>query len=266
MIHIRKIYFVAKQKCKTSISLLREWTYDFLFKVKGCLLKNNKTHSIFYLPNFKVDSIQSEIKRKRDYFEIDNLIFVCHQWKNGIISERIKTEIVLDIGANIGNHTLYYINECNAKCVYAFEPVSSIFKILKKNIMLNHLEDRVTLYNIAAGSSLTNASISHYDEKNIGGTTIQEKTNGEIKVFPIDILKIYKRIGLIKIDVEGFEIDVLKGIKETIMRNMPFIMIEIRDVHFKEANKLLSTLGYDFIEIHPKIEWWDYNDYLFFPK
>ena len=48
-----------------------------------------------------------------------------------------------------GNHTLFFCNECRAKKVYAFEPVKKTYKILKRNIVLNQLQDKVITYNSA---------------------------------------------------------------------------------------------------------------------
>ena len=122
------------------------------------------------------------------------------------------------------------------------------------------------MHNYAVGSSKGTASISHFDERNIGGTSIKEVNNGSIQVVPIDILNIGDNIGLVKIDVEGFEVNVIKGMIKTIQMNMPYIMIEIKHTHLEEIKQLLLPIGYDYTEIHEQIDWWDYNDYLFFPK
>lgn len=48
-----------------------------------------------------------------------------------------ENKIVVDIGANIGNHTVFFANVCKAKKVYSFEPQEKVFEILKKNVEIN---------------------------------------------------------------------------------------------------------------------------------
>lgn len=93
-----------------------------------------KTKSNFYLPFLPMDSIQCGILLSDDYFERENLDKVFRNFQNGIIGETVLSGkgALLDIGANIGNHTLYFCNEYNAKKVYCFEPIEKTFSILEQ--------------------------------------------------------------------------------------------------------------------------------------
>lgn len=236
---------------------------DIAFTANRYILHGVNGKSSFYLPYFRSDYIQQTIFKTVNYFEKDNLDFVCKEWNNGIISERIKSTCTLDIGCNIGNHTLYYLNECNAQFVHCFEPIADTHRILCKNIRLNKLENKTKNYNVGVGTSSSMACISHYDKKNIGGTSIKIAEDGNIPVVSIDDLKI-TNVGLIKIDVEGFELNVLKGMVQTLKRDLPYITIEIRDSNFSEVLSLLESIGYQYVEIEEHRDYRDYNDYLFY--
>ena len=236
---------------------------DVAFTANRYILHGVNGKSSLYLPYFRSDYIQQTIYKTVNYFEKDNLDFVCKKWNNGIISERIKNTCILDIGCNIGNHTLYYLNEGNAKFVHCFEPIEDTYRILCKNICLNKLENKTKIYNVGVGASSSMACISHYDKKNIGGTSIKIADDGDIPVISIDSLKI-ANIGLIKIDVEGFELNVLKGMTQTLKQEHPFVTIEIRDSNFEEAKGIFSNFGYQYVEIEEHLDCRDYNDYLFF--
>lgn len=223
---------------------------SFIFSTTGLKAK-------FYLPNYKNDLIQQSIIYYKTYFEYSNLQKITQEWCHGLISKRIKNSVVLDIGSNIGNHTLYFILECDAKIVHCFEPVKSTFEILKKNIIINEVEDRVCLHNLAVGKKLGTASVDHYEPDNIGGTSIKYEDNGSIKVISIDALKIAEEISLVKIDVEGFEKEVIAGMLQTIDLYHPFILIEIQKENFDEILNQLQLLGYSYVHLGN-------IDYLFF--
>lgn len=238
---------------------------NFLFFVRGRVMAEKNLKTKFYLPYYDIDAIQQTIYQSRNYFEQKNLDYVCKLWHNGIISQVIQKSCVLDIGANIGNHTLYYLKECSAKYIFCFEPIKETFQILGKNIEINNVNDRVSIYNVAVGASNGNVRVESYDVTNIGGTKVALDNSGSIEMRSIDSLNISNKIGLVKIDVEGFELNVLRGMKNVLLQNKPYMTIEIRDKNFKDASLFLSSLGYKYIEISKHMDYRDYNDYLFFP-
>jgi len=263
---IKRIVRKAKKllaSFKEHIKDRRRKTRENRFVKNGCVMHGINGKTSVFLPNFKVDYIQNTIFNTKNYFEKENLDFVCKSWRDGVIATAIKERSVLDIGCNIGNHTLYYANECGAKSIYCFEPIAKTYDVLSKNVGLNKLETKTHLYQVGVGASSTKARIGHYDEKNIGGTTIEVANDGDIPIVSIDELNI-QDIGLVKIDVEGFELNVLKGMTKTLEREHPFITIEIRDANFEEAYKILSNYGYQYVEIEEHRDYRDYNDYLFF--
>jgi FkbM family methyltransferase len=178
------------------------------------------------------------------------------------ISDYIKpNSIILDIGSNIGNHTLYFKKILNARKVYAFEPQTGVFSILMKNIELNKLSD-VTVFNIGLGAKNTNGSID-FDGKiqnNLGGTSIREDKEGELVIKKLDDVGIEDKIDFIKIDTEGFEVDVLTGAIQTIKKSMPYIWVETFDNRYNQVFDILSSVGYVLKESYEE------GNYLFIPK
>lgn len=218
-----------------------------------------KTNSIFYLPLLSKDHIQKSIFLTEDYYEratLDKLF----SYKSGILKEKVVYGTTLDIGANIGNHTLYFCNECNAKKVYCYEPVDTIYSILKENIRLNRLEQNVSMFPVGLGEVEEQAVPAGYVIYNIGGTHLQQSKDGSISVKRLDDLNIEDKIVLIKIDVEGMEDSVLRGGINLIKKNLPFIMVESFENKFAYVKELLCGIGYTYERLDLSSNW------LFCPK
>lgn len=212
----------------------------------------------FYLPLLKLekhqvkgDFIQRTIFMTEDYFDIRSLRWLK---ENGIVRENMN---VLDIGANIGNHTVYFAKECNVNYIYSFEPVFETYKMLDKNCKLNGLEN-VSLHNFALGKEKASVKIKSFNKENCGGTALQYGYGG-MDCYALDDLKIDKKIDFIKIDVEGFENEVLLGGMNIIKKNRPIIYVEIFEENRNKVDKTLSGLGYVLKE--RKID-----DYLYLPR
>lgn len=204
----------------------------------------------FYIPLYQTDYIQQRILTEETYYEHDSLNFICKEWKDGIVQHSIQNGCILDIGANIGNHTLYFFFECGIAHAYCFEPVPTTYDILQRNISLNNLTNKTTLINAAVGAQEGVATISHYDETNIGSTQIAITQSGSIPVRSIDSMDIQEHINLIKVDVEGFEVGVVEGCIKTIERNKPYIMIEIQEENFNRIIELLSPFSYKYHQLN----------------
>ena len=182
-----------------------------------------------------------------------------------MISGEIR--VCLDIGANIGNYSKLLINKTNAK-IYAYEPLEKSFDELKK-IKEKH-KDRFFIEKLALGnedgikkiSSANDKSEKASFEKNLDKLSFIDKDN--LKEFDVSIKKLdslnffnsYSKVDFLKIDVEGYEYEVLLGGKKFIEFNSPkFIQIEInwhqlfKKINLYEFSKLLKD--YDIFKILP---------------
>ena len=196
------------------------------------------------MPYLLFDDIQNDIVFQDRFHEIGGL-------------EELDTYIpdnavILDIGANIGNHTLYWGIFRNVKKIHAFEPMIKTYEVLQKNIILNKLEQKVQLYNIALGSTKTKGSVRKGQTFNTMFTHIEVSEQGKLEIDSLDNIVAqgdFEKIDFIKIDVEQFELQVLLGAVETLKKYKPSIYVEIlyrSPENKKEILPLLNDLGYIF--------------------
>ena len=135
---------------------------------------------------------------------------------------------VVEIGANMGSHSVDMARACAPGPFYAFEPQQLLFQILCGNLAMNNVTNAVAFPD-ACGAEEGEAIVPAIDyaaSGNFGGVSLQSQGNGrKVRVRTLDGLGL-DACGLLKIDVEGFEPAVLQGAVETIRRCRPTIYIE----------------------------------------
>ncbi|CAK0750265.1 Methyltransf_21 domain-containing protein [Azospirillaceae bacterium] len=137
--------------------------------------------------------------------------------------------VALDIGANIGAHTLSMAKFVGPEgMVYAFEPQRSVYYILCANLALNEVVN-VCALQIGLGREVSKAlapRVNYATHGNFGGVSLAMAGSGdEVTVLTLDSMAL-PRCNLIKIDVEGMEDDVIAGAENTIRRLRPFMYVE----------------------------------------
>ena len=143
-----------------------------------------------------------------------------------------KDRISLDVGANKGVYA--YAMLAHSAAVHAFEPNPKVFAVLQQ-----WAKDRVQLHQVALSSTSGSADLLVPKTKagysNQGASLSAVKVKGEHGTVRIDAVRLDELemppIGFIKIDVEGFELAVLKGAAETLRRDRPNLLIEIEETH-----------------------------------
>jgi FkbM family methyltransferase len=159
-----------------------------------------------------------------------------------------KKGTVLDIGANIGCITQALV--AAGHTVQAWEPQPEVYNLLARNC-----GNIATLHNCALGSSRGIAFMPKVDYSkvgNFGGLGIGSGTL-EVEVMTLDSYQ-FQDISLMKIDVEGFEEEVLRGATETIGRCKPIIYLEAdRQEKLKSLANYLAELGYSITEHAPPL-------------
>lgn len=221
----------------------------FHLEKNGYIFECSTLKPKFYLPLYKTDYIQQCILTEGNYYESLNLDYICKKWNNGKIGQTLKDGCILDIGANIGNHTLYYFFECGIKEAICFEPINSTYNILKRNVEINNIAKFTTLIKSAVGAFNGTGTVAHYDLNNIGSTQISIDETGTIPIVSVDSMDISSNIILVKIDVEGFERNVIEGCIETLKKHKPYIMIEIQSENFEYISNELSKIGYHYLQL-----------------
>tara|TARA_B100000214_G_scaffold366976_1_gene336579 strand:- start:191 stop:1111 length:921 start_codon:yes stop_codon:yes gene_type:complete len=180
------------------------------------------------------------------YFYIDDYeesIFLIHYLN--------KQDVFIDVGSNHGHYTMIAsgISNCNS---IAIEPVKSTFDRLKMNIELNRLNN-VKLYNLGISDSDGELIISN----NMGSMNriidgVAKNNSEMISVTTLDKISVSeKKIDLIKIDVEGYEKQVLLGGENTLQNpNLNVIIIELNNSNFQygyhedETISILNNYGF----------------------
>ena len=166
------------------------------------------------------------------------------EFESGRIGRAVRDHAVLDIGANIGNHSLYFALEAGARKVVSFEPVPFTFDILARNMEVNGLEGRVEIYNCGIGAKESHAATKSIITGNIGSTRLELEDAGGIVVQPLDAFDLPEDIALVKIDVEGMEEQVIHGAHALLQAQHPFIMMEIHPENREKMWELMDSIGY----------------------
>lgn len=152
------------------------------------------------------------------------------------ITKDIKDLVIVDVGANIGNHSLFFAKECEAE-VIAFEPVPDNVKLLKKNTS----KMDVTIHEIGLS-----------DKKGRVGYEVNKENMGMcklIKGMTIEVNKldtiVKKKYHVLKIDAELYETKILQGALKSIKKHKPHIYIEGQTRSQRDQyDQILIPLGY----------------------
>lgn len=156
-----------------------------------------------------------------------------------LLEKTANNSVFVDVGANVGQ-TLIKFKSINNNMEYiGFEPNPACMKYLYALVEMNRFEN-ISLYTL--GLSLKN-EIQHLYADNIhasGASVIKDFRKKKKIVYTMNVslvrgddffINLEKKIGLVKIDVEGFESDVLIGLEETIRNHKPLIICEVLPVY-----------------------------------
>jgi len=182
-------------------------------------------------------------------------------------------DIFYDIGANIGFFTTLAAHLVgNSGQVYGFEPVPENVQRIRHNLQLNNFSNTTvieTAVSVHTGKGrLLLARHSGGAMVASAGTPVDFKGAMNVNFTSIDDLLAQKKIKpptLVKVDVEGAEIDVFKGMKQTIIKYKPIIIYEVDDGNqesFEQKSKalenLINSLGYNITPLaiaYPGVKW-----------
>jgi FkbM family methyltransferase len=219
-------------------------------QIMSDIIKHTHKGNIFYLMK---NDLMSQGVLNGEEWEPHITAFVESQLK--------PDSVFLDVGSNFGYHTILASKAC--KHVYSFEPQTEVFKLLQKSLDSNGAKN-VTAYNHALGNdnkmvtlnAVDYSATSNFGDVGVGSTgdyqivkifkqcikamlgrstTIVEGQSIEMK--KLDFFDI-PSVDLIKLDVQGYEIFVLKGAKKLLERCRPLLIVEFEDFQ-------LQKFGYD---------------------
>lgn len=188
------------------------------------------------------------------FFEVDELLLIKQHYRGGTF---------VDVGANVGNHSLYAALFCDAERIVAFEPDPRSRSILEYNLRLNMVRDRVDLRAVGLADKAGQATISRDVALNLGATRLARSDGGTLTLERGDIALAGEKVAFIKIDVEGQEIGVLNGLRGTLGRDRPVIFVEVDNQNRRPFFELVRKLGYSVANEAPSA---DYANFLLLPE
>ena len=216
--------------------------------IRRYLMLIGKYHINIKINNFIFEiDIRESIERKtyfiREYEKkrIDKL---------HLFSKKINSEILIDIGANIGFYSI--LSSSRFGQIYSFEPNERNFKVLKKNIENNKLKN-IKILNFGLGENeevlIGNSNTKGKLFQTSGFAINKDNKKGERVLVKKgdDVLQFKNKILTIKTDVEDFEFFVLKGLKSTLINNLCILQIEIWRKNNDEVHGFLKSLNYKMI-------------------
>ncbi|MDJ0743768.1 MAG: FkbM family methyltransferase [Xenococcaceae cyanobacterium MO_167.B27] len=213
----------------------------------------------------------TSVVRKKQNLSLSEIFTEQQYISNGIVIN--EGDCIFDVGANIGLFSLFVSRLQKNLKIYAFEPIESIFEVLQENVHLHSLhniflfnyglssennpEKLFTFYPNMAGNSTTKPLEKLEQRDAMNAVLSQEKVEyffqsdqvkGELRTLSSVINELdIKSIDLLKIDVEGEEYEVLKGIEEKDWSKIKQVFAEVhdREGRLEQIQTLLTNHGFD---------------------
>lgn len=200
---------------------------------------------IFFTVAARRDHIQQKFHGSGVFYEMEELEIIRKAFPPG-------TGFV-DIGANVGNHALYVAKFLHPSEVIVVEPNPVAYKVLLSNVFLNRVEDLFDLNWVGSGISETATDTfgMEFRMNNVGGGRMVEG-EGDIPAVPADTVIGDRNPGMIKIDVEGMEMQVLRSVEATVARCKPRIFIEVDQENYGPFDEWVEANGYRSVAQHKR--------------
>lgn len=239
----------------------------------GIILLFNSRNWVFrFVPSntdYKSGSIRN-VKRQGALYQLDLsdyqewlVYFYCKSDSSDHVLKYLKqSETIFDIGANIGQTALNMLKTQQLKglnaTIYAFEPYPKTFHKLETNIALNK-SSHIRAFNIGLSTEKGMLYMTQHSPSNSGGFRMTQKSTNTISVPVISLDEFVSenhitKIDFIKIDVEGFEIQVIEGAKKAIETFKPILIFEYSLENIKAQNGDIESLFNQLLEMEYNIQ------------
>ncbi|HET9054425.1 MAG TPA: FkbM family methyltransferase, partial [Cyclobacteriaceae bacterium] len=167
-----------------------------------------------------------------------------------------KDMVFVDIGANLGEYSLFAARRLSSGKVLAFEPMPKMYALLEENRALNQFEN-ITIFKYGLSAQEAILPIHEIENAHEGLSTFfpgdqksRTITNVPLKVFDAEMDSLgIERIDFVKIDIEGSELNALKGAKKSIQKFKPVVMVEINQKTYGMAGYSVEDMFSFFAEL-----------------
>lgn len=218
-------------------SPLRKW--KFLKRVQDAIVP-------LFVPESVVIDGLTVFLDKRDYLHLSNRPFEPFESKT-ILDNVKEGDVVIDIGANLGFYTLFLARKVGPKGkVYAFEPDTEMFALLKKNVKANGFKN-VKIFSLAVYDRNRHLSFSGYSS-DVDSGFVSKEGRRKVKAVCIDSLFANKRVDFIKMDIEGSEGMAFKGMLKTARKNPGIRIVTEFFPHLLKNHAVNNIRFYDLLK------------------
>lgn len=210
---------------------------------------------------------------KDSFFEnLDNILSFGKPSRDIALDHVSQKRTVIDIGAHVGISVIHWANQFNA--VYAYEPMKEHYECLVEN---TKEFSNVTCFNFAISNKSSTSEAAYRTTKNSGSFQLldesykQPSKKSPRTTYTVETKKLdeftFENVDLIKIDVEGWELEVLLGAEKTILEHLPVLIVEFtggnskKSLHTYDVNKY-----YDFINRIGYVPVGEYDDDIIYVK
>jgi len=213
-----------------------------------------------YEKNSRREAVRSGVKYSLDISDyLEHAVYFGYREKAQEELFRIaeNMRVIIDVGVNIGSTLLNFARICPEAEILGFEPDADNYRKASKNIQLNAF-DNLELINKGLGSASAAVRLFKVNEGNAGMNRILPERDSsesdimeftEIEIVSLDDFLAQRpqcHVDLIKIDVEGYELQVLRGAEQTLEQHRPTLFIELDDDNLRiqgdSAELLVSFL------------------------
>ncbi|HBQ98012.1 MAG TPA: hypothetical protein DD761_05710 [Cyanobacteria bacterium UBA11691] len=190
----------------------------------------------------------------RQFYEQPELDFI-----NETLTRR---SAIVDVGANTGNHLVYFAKILGAQLVIPIEFQPDSIAALKTNIALNQITNvDLSKLGYAVGKNSGRAQLTHHPTGDLCLTELKQDPNGTVEVLPLDRL-IATPVDFIKMDVQGLEIEVLEGAEGLFRQYQPHALIEVTKRNKPGFLSFLERINYKIIK---EFREWNYSNFYISP-
>ena len=219
----------------------------FIFEQENAFIRTIYDCEFLYIPEMMGGLLGAEYRNGFELFEIEFLRKTLP-----------KKAIIFDVGANFGFYSVHLAKLLPQTEIHSFEPVEKTFSILEQNISRNSLISKLNLNNFALGAARGEVNITsdRYAGNYVIGKGHYAGDTGIVRLETVDAYinqKEIESIDFIKCDVEGFELEVMRGCEKTLKKLRPLVMMEIAE-EWQRRTDSDSSLLFDQMTRHNY--WW----------
>jgi FkbM family methyltransferase len=180
------------------------------------------------------------------FYELPELEFVYENLPD-------KNIVVLDVGSNVGNHLVYFAKIMNVAKVIPTEFHPTVIENLKKHIAINQVNNvDLSKLGYAVGKTRGKAVIEEHPAQDWCLTEVSMAAPSQAIAAPIEIVPldelITEKVGFIKVDVQGSEMDALEGGRNLFLTSKPHALVEVTKAHVKDFIQFVELIQYQAIK------------------